>query len=43
MDVATMGETGSIVDLFKWKMVSGMVVDRVDDGANGVCSVTVIA
>ena len=40
MDVATMAETGSIVDLFKWEV---MVVDSVDDGANGVCSVTVIA
>ena len=38
-----MAETGSIVDLFKWEVVLGMVVDSVDDGANGVCSVTVIA
>ena len=43
MDVATMAETGSIVDLFKWEVVLGMVVDSVDDGANVACSVTVIA
>ena len=36
-------ETGSIVDLYKWEVVLRMVVDSVDDGANGVCSVTVIA
>jgi len=37
-----MAETGSIVDLYKWEVLR-VVVYSVDDGANGVCSVTVIA
>ena len=36
-------ETESIVDLYPWEEDVRMVVDSVDDGANGICSVTEIA
>ena len=39
----TTAETESIVDLYRWEEDLGMVVDSVDDGANGICSVTEIA
>lgn len=42
MTTTMTAETGSIVDLYKWEVLP-VVVDSVDDGANGVCSVTVIA